>query len=278
MFGVIIQKDRNLAFIYLSGTLSLLSICLLVWAGPPYVWGVSAGGLLLSLGGALLSRIRPDRFASSVLHLVFGGSHVLWLLIAWGVYFSFLTPLSEANQKIPRLNRLYTDPRGLFEVKGPWGWDYGMVQNADQIGVIMSPPDRRFYIGANELRVYVMRLPKRPDNPVEFLKKFEFSLSQARRGGKQKKLFLSKSEPAQLLRGGYAVWSELTVSPQAAFQWISMTQTTLIGIKNGEFVCTISAAGPTPHSGLFRVMCLGLFEKIKINSALFEKNLQNDFF
>ncbi|MCB4757173.1 MAG: hypothetical protein LHV69_09150 [Elusimicrobia bacterium] len=270
MLGVIIQNQRQYIYLYLSGFLCLLSLFCLIWIGIPFVVGFSAAGIFFAGVGCIFSKFHPDKFPGIWIHFWAGFFNGSVLVTGWILTLLFLNPLPQEVLKIPKLNQIYSDPGGAFELRGPRGWDYQAVSAPDQYGVIISPQDRSQYMGINEIRIVVLKLPNKPENPEEFLLKFQESLSNPGRNQSRKKMFRLKSEPARLLLGGQGVWSEIEVRPQEAFSWICLTQTALIGIKQGDWVCSVSAAGPRPNSSLFRVMCLGLFEKLTI------KSLQNN--
>jgi len=81
-----------------------------------------------------------------------------------------------------------------------------------------------------------------------------------------KKLFSFEIKRIELLSKGTGILSTLDIKKF----WIPMRQISLFGIKNQRFMCSISATGLKSHSTLSQVLCLGLFEKIKIQ----ERNRQ----
>jgi len=266
MFGVIIQNRRRFFFVFLSGLSFFASLLFLIWVGPDSAIGAASSGAVMAIAGIIFSRFYPDKYPSIWVHIGVGFLNVFLLAGVLLIAALFLKPLPETVLKIPRLDQKYLDPEGVFELKGPWGWDYQPIKTASQSGVLIIPRDRGQYIGINEIRIMVMKLPRKPVKPGDFLRKFEESLADSAKNFRGKKLFQMKTGSAKLLLGGQGVWSEIEVRPRAAFSWFPLTEITLLGIKQGDSICSISAAGPSAHATLFKLMCLGLFEKLTIKA------------
>lgn len=180
----------------------------------------------------------------------------------------FLDPLSPARLKFPPLQHTYLDQNLLFEMRGPQNWSYEPLPLVGESGVKLRPFSNEDYIGISEVKVLVRKLSSPPPNPEKFLNNIAALMSRGQE--KVKKSFAFHVEPADLMsKAQKGVWSILTLKRF----FIPLRQITLFGIKEGRYLCTVSATGLEAHSTLSRVMCLGLFETVLIHHPA-KKGLQ----
>jgi hypothetical protein len=257
MEGVYIGKSRGSEWSSVSALLAAASVAASVWLGPSWVaWISGAGALLAAVGLALAARShtleRPIGFPSIML-----GIHAVLLITAAVLHSMFLSPLPKESRKMPRLQTPFADANGVFEIRGPAGWDYRPVPSSLESGVRLQPASQGRYMGVSEMTVFVRRLDTPPDSAEQFLKRAADSFSQ-RRG--DNKLFDLKTEKGTSLKGAPVMWSELTIMRF----WVPLYQVSVFGVKNGRYLCSVSATGLKSHADLSRLLCLGLFERIKI--------------
>jgi len=257
MEGVYIGKSRGGPWASISALLVVASALAAVTVGPVWMYAVSGAGALLALVGYVIamrmqSLEKPTGFPSIV-----GGAHLALLLIAAILQSMFLSPLPSNQRKMPMLQTGYVDPSGRFEFKGPAGWDYHLAPSAMESGVRLQPADQTRYMGVSEVTLFVRKLETTPRSSEEFLKRAADSFS-ARKN--EKKLFDLRTEKGASLGGAPVMWSELTVKRL----WVPLYQVSVFGVKNGRYLCSVSATGLKSHSALSKLLCLGLFERIKI--------------
>ena len=114
--------------------------------------------------------------------------------------------------------------------------------------------------GVSELTVRVRKMENTTAHPVEFLNKMAEALSI--KSKQSHTLFIFTTEPTRLLNGDQGVWSRLQIKRF----WIPIYQRVLYGIKNKRYLCTVSVSGLEKHSTISGVLCLGIFETVRINS------------
>lgn len=246
-----------------SALLAALSLVLGIWLGPQSVFVISPIGLavcVLSLGLGLRNKhayARPSGFALTV-----GGVHLLLIVIAIALYQMFLSPLAVSFEKLPRFRHSYVDPDGVFSVRGPADWVYERYPGVHESGVTLRPAKQTQYIGVSEISILVRKLETKPKSSSEFLKTMASSWVEKKVEGQ--KLFDFKVEPAEMLNKEKGVWSTLD-----AFRlWVPVRQVTLIGLKNDRYLCSVSIIGLKKHAVFTQVLCLGLFETIRIGPAM----------
>lgn len=171
----------------------------------------------------------------------------------------FLKPLSDSMMQMPKLSQVYSDPDGIFRVRGPEGWDHERLVSPIEVGVRFRPVGMAQYMGVSDLTVRVRQLERAEPISDSFFHKLAETLSTDRTGAK--KIFKSDMRPATLLNRDKAMWSDLEVKQF----WVPVYQRALFGLKNKTFLCSVSATGIKSHGTLSEVLCLGVFETIKIN-------------
>lgn len=261
MLDLQIRKQVSWFWIYLSALAAVLSFGFGVWLGPYAVFWLSGIGLIPALTAFILRFLQSDRYPAISYSSWLFGFHTVLLIIALALQSLFLMPLPEETLKLPRFSKTHIDPAGLFEVRGPSGWNSSLVTSPTQTGVRFQPAGRDQYIGASDIQILVQVLDKAPKSKELFLKKIASSLIQERQGN-AKKSFELNIGTAELLRGGKGVWSILEVKRL----WVPLQQVSLFGLKNDRYLCSISITGLKSHSTLYKVLCIALFEKLRILS------------
>jgi hypothetical protein len=257
MEGVYIGKSRGGPWASLSALLVTASVAAAIFRGPSWVYALSGVGALFALIGLILSGLAPSLEKPVVFPSVMLGVHALLFVVGAVLQSMFLSPLPEDSRKIPHLQTRYVDPSGLFELKGPDGWDFRPAPSSLETGVRMQPSDQTRYMGVSEANLFVRRLDTTPKSAAEFLKTAAASFSEKH---SEKKLFELKTEKGVSLSGAPVMWSELTIKRF----WVPLYQVSVFGVKNGRYLCSVSATGLKNHADLSRLLCLGLFERIKI--------------
>jgi len=256
--GVQFGRKTNWIWVYLTYTAAMASACLGAWMGPRGMYIASTAGLIFSFVGIICALVDKDIYAGIGYSVAAVFVHFLLILVGWGLYVFFLKPLPDPSLRLPSFSHHYVDPEGLFELTGPAGWEYVSIVSADESGVQLHPASREDYMGISEMEVMVRRLDVTPPSPSQFLKKMASSLSQRKASGK--KMFLFTTEPAELLTGGEGLWSTLDIKKF----WLPLRQVALFGVKNKRYFCAVSASGLKAHSTLARVVCMGVYEKMRV--------------
>jgi hypothetical protein len=223
-----------------------------VWVGPAALLGTAGVGFVLGL--IVLLKTRSLQFSVILISI-----HTLLITIACVLYFLFLRPLDKDVQKIPSLRYTYSDPDKFFTVRGPEGWHYENVGTAMEAGVRLRPQEQGQYMGVSEIVIFIRKMESKPKSADEFLKKMALQGSQKK--AEKGKVFNFLSEPILTLGGKKALWTVL----DAKRYWVPVRQASLLGIKNNLYLCSVSAIGLKNHSSLSKVLCLGLFETIRIS-------------
>jgi hypothetical protein len=258
MEGVYIAKSRGGPWASLAALAASLSLLAAVLWGPFFVGVFSAAGLCMALIGLILAYRAPTLEKPVVFPWIMVGTHLVLLAAAAVLQSMFLSPLPAESRKIPKLQTPFTDANGVFECKGPAGWDVRPVPSSLESGVRLQPGDESRYMGVSEMTVFVRRLDNAPASDEEFLRRAADAFSE-KRGG-EKKLFDLRTEKGRSLRGAPVMWSELTIKRY----WVPIYQISLFGIKNKRYLCSVSATGLKSHADLSRLLCLGLFERINV--------------
>lgn len=257
MEGVYIGKSRGATWASVSALIATASIAAAIFLGPAALGAISAAGLLIAGVGLVLAIRSPSLEKPVVFPCVMIGVHALFLLTAAVLHSMFLSPLSPESRKMPILQTPYADSSGVFEFKGPAGWDYRPAPSEFESGVRLQPSDQDHYMGVSEATVFVRRLDTAPVSQDQFLKKAAAAFSEK---GAHRKLFDLQTDKGVSLSGVPVIWSELTVKRF----WVPIYQVSVFGIKNNRYLCSVSATGLKSHSDLSHLLCLGLFERIKI--------------
>ena len=257
MEGVYIGKSRGRPWASLSALLLSASVAAAVLAGPAWVYALSGAGAALGFIGFIFAVRMPSLEKPVIFPSVMMGSHALLLIVAAVLQSMFLSPLPPTQRKLPLLQTPYHDSNGRFEFRGPAGWDYHLAPSALETGVRMQPSDQSRYMGVSEVTLFVRKLDVTPGSPEEFLKRAADSFSE-KKG--EKKMFDLHTEKGRSLGGTPVMWSELTVKRL----WVPLYQVSIFGVKNNRYLCSVSATGLKSHAELSKLLCLGLFERIKI--------------
>ncbi len=258
MTGLEISKKPTSVWLGISISAIFLSVGLCIGVGPVGVYIASGCGLVFAFVSIFQSRSRniPISAAPVVSICV----HVCLLLIAFVLQSLFLSHLSDRSLTFPRLSQHYRDPAGIFELRVPTGWAVEGIHSPTEAGVRLHPSDRSQYMGVSELTVRVRELENIPKKPSQYLEEMVKTFSSASK--KQKRLFQFSTRPAKLMSGGHGIWSNLVLKRF----WVPLYQTALFGIKEKRYLCSVSASGLKNHSTLAEVLCLGVFETIRIPS------------
>lgn len=259
MMGLEISNNLKTMGVPVSLFCAVLTVFLGFWIGPMGIYGVSGLGFLFALF-ALIQRMRTPSFTLGrgvpTILLCF---HVLFLIVGVILDILFLHPLASSSLEMPRLSDRYRAPDSFFEVRTPAGWKTEGIHAAMEVGVRLRPNNRQQYMGISELIVRVRELETPALNRAGFLKRMAetFSINQKKGAAK---LFEFSTEPAGLLNGKEGLWSRLVVKRF----WVPLYQLSLFGIKDQRYLCSVSATGLKSHATLFEVMCLGLYETIRV--------------
>ena len=257
MEGVYIGKSRGATWASLSALVASASVTAAIFLGPHAVYGLSSIGIACAVIALSLAARSPTLEKPIVFPSVMIGFHVIMLVVAGILQSMFLSPLAPESRKMPLLQTPYADASGIFEFKGPAGWDFRPAPSSLETGVRMQPGDQNRYMGVSEATIFVRRLDTVPASQDDFLKRAAAAFSEK---GTERKLFDLRTEKGISLTGVPVIWSELTVKRF----WVPLYQVSLFGIKNKRYLCSVSATGLKSHSDLSRLLCLGLFERIKI--------------
>ena len=255
MQGVQIEESGGGLAASLSALAALVAVALGIWIGPTGIYAASGTGLALAVI-ALLQAVRV-----SAVEKPFGfpgimiAAHAVFLGIAFLLHAHFLSPLAANQAKMPRLQTAYDDPEGIFALRGPSGWSYRPVPSRFEYGVRLNPQSTGRYAGVSEITVFVRRLDEVPSSPDAFLENAAKAFVQEQ---PTKRLFELKSERGTSLTGAPVIWSTLIVKRY----WIPLYQITLFGVKDGRYLCSVSASGLWAHAALARLFCMGIFERI----------------
>lgn len=237
-----------------SAVAALASLAAAVWIGPKGIFFASGVGFALAAIALVLAfRVptlaKPLGFPSLLLI-----GHALLLAAGLALQMLFLSPLSSHRAKMPRLQTLYQDPAGMFEVRGPARWTYVNAPSRFESGVRLRPGDQGGYMGISEATVFVRRLDERPTSPEAFLESAAEAFSRAQ---SDRRMFRFRTERGRSLSGVPVIWSTISVRRF----WIPLYQVSVFGVKDGRYLCSASATGLQAHSTLARVFVLGLFER-----------------
>jgi|GEM_PF-6065667 len=264
MIGMqIIHKERDWRWIK---ALILYGVfCLFLGFLKEPIWWISASclGLLMSLWALFLSFRWPEQHPKPAVPttalLFFIALIITGAILNW----FFLTSLPDEKLQVPKLSQRYLHPEGLFQIKGPSSWLITPLSSAPQTGVRIEPASRENYMGALQIFVWVRQLEKKPASLTDFIEKMANSLKDPTRGLHKKKYFEFTTKQVDLIRGGKGVLSVLDVKKL----WVPMRQVTLYGVKNDTYLCSVSVTGLSAHMSLAKVLCLGIFETIRITAV-----------
>jgi hypothetical protein len=257
MDAVYLGKSRGGEWAAASAALAILALAAIIFWGPYWVYGFSGAGLIAGVTAAVLGSRSESIEKPIIFPLLISSSHVVLLAIATLLHVMFLSALNPSLRKVPLLQELYEDPSAMFRFKGPVGWTYRPLPSSIESGVRIRPADQSMYMGISEITIFVRRLEKPPASPEAFLKTASEQFSQRR---EKQKLFSLTSESGRSLGGAPVLFSELILKRF----WVSLNQTSVFGVKNARYLCSVSATGLQSHSSLSRLLCLGLLERIEI--------------
>ncbi len=258
------KAHRNLLWIALGTT--LVAIILGVLKGPKLLSLFAGAGLCLAALDAIFAvkETGPSSLSFSakiwnwIPTVAILGLNFLLLFTALLLQQLFLTRLSDERLKIPPLRAFYQASDRSFNVKLPVGWKFEPLTGPAESGIRLVPDGFGDYMGAAEIQIRVRKLEKRPANKEVFLKKFTSSIVTQERAPKKGPAFQFSAEPGVSMGKETGVWTTLDVTRL----WIPIRQTTFFGIKNGQYLCSVSATGIQAHATLQRVMALGLYETL----------------
>jgi hypothetical protein len=255
MTGIEISKKTPLSLFYLSASCAIFSIAFGIAYGPIAITLLSGLGLALGIVDALK---RTWRRESVTLPSIMIGVHVLFLIIAAVLAFFFLAPLPEASLNMPKLGQRHTDLNGRFQVRLPDGWQLTPLSSEHEIGVRAHPADRNEYMGVAELTVRVRILDNKQHASENFFKKIAATMSLS--GQQRKRAYEFFTSSATLLNKQPGLWSHLVLKRF----WIPLYQTSLFGLQNDRYLCSVATSGIKSHDKLAEVLCLGVMESIQI--------------
>lgn len=245
------QKDRFSVYGSISALLILVAGALGVGVGPIAFFFSALVGFVL--GAIVFLKTRSLQFSVILMSV-----HLILMVTAGVLYFLFLRPLDKNVQKIPSLQYVYSDPDKLFTVRGPEGWMYERVGSAMEAGVRLRPQNQDQYMGVSEVLIFIRKLESKPKSVDDFLKKMAFQNTPKR--GEKGGNFEFSAESILTLGAQKALWTIM----DAKRYWVPVRHASLIGIKNNLYLCSVSAIGLKTHSTLSKVLCLGLFETLKM--------------
>jgi len=260
MMGFQIELPVRRKWLYMSVGFLLLSILFAFLLGPSWVYGFSGMGLLCGGIGLGLSLTHRDLYPGWGLLGGVVGFHGVLIVVGLVLTSLFVNPLPDAALTLPPLKQVYKGVNPDFELRGPVGWEYIPLSSPNESGVRIRPSEKSHYMGVSEITVFVRHMEQAPASPEEFLNGMAASFSSNAGKDVKKKVFSFKTKRANLISGKRGVWSVLDLKRF----WVSLRHVSLFGLKEKSYFCAISAAGLKSHSTLFEVLCLGLFEKLKI--------------
>jgi hypothetical protein len=258
MFGTEISRKINWNWITLGVSLAIGSVIFGILEGPKWIYGLSGLGGFAGLINLFLYLNNNERYPRPTASLMILGGHSILLATGLIVSHLFLSPLQPSSLQLPKFGQVYKDPSGLFVLKGPVGWQY----QPSPSGVKIKPQGFDQYIGAAELDVQVRPMEKPPASVDEFLKKMTASITSDKRPLKGKKVLHLETSLVKLLDKKNGVWTVLDVYRL----WVPLRQSSLFGIKNGKYFCSVSATGLAAHSTLFQVLCFGVYHTLEVTS------------
>lgn len=264
MVGIEVRnRPKKWIFVRISGCVFLASLIVLIWKGPVWTIVTSLTGLIVSLTGLYIHVRRRDEVPFGWSGGLLATGHIILLGVSLVFQSLFLKPLPDVTLSIPSLSYSFVDPGGKFKLKGPEGWNYQVTSAAGETGVTIVPASQDHYMGVSEIQVWVRELSSAPPSPSEFLDRMVASVNYSGRKGSGDAMFQLRTETVDLINGGKGVVTVLDIKKF----WIPIRQITLFGMKNGRYFCSISSTGLREHATLSKVLCLGLFETLKITKG-----------
>lgn len=261
MMGIEIARGSKSIWVPVAALSAVLAIALGIWIGPNGIYGASGAGFLSALLALIRRAKMPSYVAGRGVPITLLCVHAAFLVVGLTLESLFLRPLAESSLQIPRLSTIYNPPESFFHARIPDGWSAESIHVPRESGVRLRPTDRAHYMGISELIIRVRELRTPEVKQPGFLKRMAETFSSS--GKNAGRLFQFTTEPAALLNGGEGLWSKLVVKRF----WVPVYQLSLFGIKNNRYLCSVSATGLKSHATLSEVMCLGVYETIRIGNS-----------
>jgi hypothetical protein len=113
-------------------------------------------------------------------------------------------------------------------------------------------------MGVAELTVRVRILETPQKATANFFEKMAGTLTLTSQ--QKQRMYKFDTKPAQLLDMQPGLWSHLVLKRF----WIPLYQTSLFGLQNGRYLCSVATSGIKSHDKLAEVLCLGVMQSIQI--------------